>query len=268
MSYIQLKDLVFYYKKQERVINGLNLNIEKGEMVAILGANGAGKSTLAKLINGLIECRAGEIIIDNLVLDTKTVYEIRKKIGIVFQNPDNQFVGVTVKDDCAFGMENRCIPQKEMLVKIDEVLKLVKMEDFVNSNPEKLSGGQKQRVAIASVLALGVDIIIFDEATSMLDPFMVKEIIKIIKEIKVDKTIITITHNLEEAKLADRIAILHEGKIIAYDTPEVIFSNVELLETARLDTILEMKLYNELLNKKFPNKEKILEVIWKSAFSK
>jgi energy-coupling factor transport system ATP-binding protein len=268
MSYIQIENLDFYYRRAEKLLSGFNLDIERGEMIALLGRNGSGKSTFARLLTGLLKARKGVITIDGVVLDEKTVHGIRKKIGIVFQNPDNQFVGMTVEEDIAFGMENRNVAQPVMIEKIDHYLGIVKMTEFKNHNPERLSGGQKQRVAIASVLALDCEIIVFDEATSMLDPQGVLEVMEVIKEIKTDKTVIIITHDLREARLADRVAILDEGQIVAIDTPEKIFTDIELLTKARLETLEEVKIYNLLKDKEFANKEKILEAIWKKAFQK
>ncbi|MFA6648345.1 MAG: ATP-binding cassette domain-containing protein, partial [Candidatus Izemoplasmatales bacterium] len=181
MSYIEIQKLSYSYNEKTNVLDDINIDIEKGEWIAVLGHNGSGKSTLAKTLVGLLEPKTGDITIDGRTLGEETAYEIRKKIGIVFQNPDNQFVGVTVKDDIAFGMENLCVPREEMLEKINFYAKKVNMLDFLDKEPATLSGGQKQRVAIAGILAMQSDIIIFDEATSMLDPYSKEELIQYIK---------------------------------------------------------------------------------------
>lgn len=177
--FVEFKDVSFkYYGSDEYVLNQLSFAIEKGSMLAILGHNGSGKSTIAKLMMGLLEVTSGDIYIEGEKLTENNVDVLRQKMGIIFQNPDNQFVGVTVRDDIAFGLENHKIPRKEMIEKIDKYAKLVNMQDFLDENPENLSGGQKQRVAIAGALAMDTDLIIFDESTSMLDPKEPKKLIK------------------------------------------------------------------------------------------
>ena len=218
MSFIEVKDLSFRYVKEEQTINNVSFNINKGEFICILGHNGSGKSTLAKLLVGLLKAKRGKILINGIELNEDTVDELRKEMGIVFQNPDNQFVGVTVKDDIAFGLENRCVKSDEMKEKVEKYAKLVRMEDFLDRNPEELSGGEKQRVAIAGILAMNPELIIFDESTSMLDPKGVREIIEIIKELKGKKTVISITHNLDEASFADRVIVMNQGKIVSSNT--------------------------------------------------
>ena len=232
MSLIEVKDLYFRYNSEDRAVNGVSLSIEKGEFVCILGHNGSGKSTLAKLLVGLLEARKGSILIDGEELTEASVDNIRKKIGIVFQNPDNQFVGITVRDDIAFGLENRCVPKDEMLRLIDEFSEKVRMKEFLDRNPEELSGGEKQRVAIAGVLAMNPEIIIFDEATSMLDPKGVAEVMEVIDHLKSKKTIISITHNLNEAIKADKVIIMNEGKVVLTGTPNNVDTN-KLAELAR-----------------------------------
>ncbi len=180
MQAIEVKDLSYSYDKKHYAVNGASFNIEKGSYTTIIGHNGSGKSTIAKLMLGLLEKESGTIVIDGLELTLENLGEIRNRIGIVFQNPDNQFIGSTVRDDIAFGLENHCIEQAKMNGIIEEYASKVGMSDFLESEPTKLSGGQKQRVAIASVLAMGLDIIVFDEATSMLDPTGKSEINKLI----------------------------------------------------------------------------------------
>jgi len=266
---IEVKNLNFSYKENIKVIDDVSFQIKKGEFVSILGHNGSGKSTLAKLLVGLLKADSGTITIDGQVLTEKDVDEIRKQIGIVFQNPDNQFVGVTVIDDIAFGMENRQFKRETMLELVNRYAKKVRMDKFLNYNPENLSGGEKQRVAIAGVLAINPEIIIFDEATSMLDPKGVNEVTEIVWQLKRNKTIISITHNLSETIKADRIFVMNEGKIILADRPEVVFQQKELLENCKLDIIESMKLFN--LIKKEPKltaKQEIEELLWQLTFQK
>lgn len=266
---VEIKNLNFAYKKENIVIDDVSLTIPKGQFLCILGHNGSGKSTLAKLLVGLLEADSGEIFINQTLLNRDSVDELRKEIGIVFQNPDNQFVGVTVKDDIAFGLENRLYPREEMLELIDEYSRLVEMEGFLENNPETLSGGEKQRVAIAGVLAYNPSIIIFDEATSMLDPKGIGEVNKVINSLKGKKTIIAITHNLEEAVNADQIVVMNDGRIVLNGTPEEVFKEKEILKEARLDILESMKLI-ELVeeNNKIKNKKEIEEILWELTFRK
>ncbi|HEY8395822.1 MAG TPA: energy-coupling factor transporter ATPase [Bacilli bacterium] len=266
---VEVKNLNFSYRKGVKVIDSLSLKIEKGEFVTILGHNGSGKSTLAKLLIGLLKADSGEIYLDGTILNESTVDELRGKIGIVFQNPDNQFVGVTVRDDIAFGLENRCYPREEMMRLIDEYSKLVKMDKFLEYNPENLSGGEKQRVAIAGILAYNPDIIIFDESTSMLDPKGVREVNEVINQLKGKKTIIQITHNLYEAINSDRVIVMNDGKIVLNDTPEKVFREKEILKTSRLDILDCMKLI-ELIEATphLKNKNELEEFLWELTFRK
>lgn len=260
---IRVKDLAFSYTKNDQALKGVSFTIKEDSWVSIIGHNGSGKSTLSKLLNGLLAADRGEVYIDNKLLSIDTVDVIRKKIGIVFQNPDNQFVGVTVKHDMAFGLENKNVPRDEMIRLINEYSKKVEMENFLEFEPHKLSGGQKQRVAIAGILAMNTDIIIFDEATSMLDPEGTREISDLIKALSKEKTIITITHDLEFASLSDRIIVLEEGLIIADDTPDNIFSNPERLIEAKLDIPFNLKLYNEAKkSQKIKNNERLMGLLW------
>ncbi|MGD9887545.1 MAG: energy-coupling factor transporter ATPase [Bacilli bacterium] len=266
---IKVEHVSFSYRPNEPVIKDISFSIEKGEFVCILGHNGSGKSTIAKLLTGLLPVETGEIYINGLLLNEKNVNEIRQQVGIVFQNPDNQFVGVTVKDDMAFGLENRQFPRETMLELIDKYARLVNMENFLEYNPENLSGGEKQRVAIAGVLAASPEVIIFDESTSMLDPRGVKEVNEIINTLKGHKTIIAITHNLNEATFADRVIVLSLGEIILNDTPRAVFAHKDLLKNSSLDILESMKLI-ELIEKnpKLKNKKEIEEMLWEYAFQK
>ena len=276
MKSIEIKNLNFGYSPKKQVLKDINLEINSGEFVVILGHNGSGKSTLAKLLVGLNSLEGyedtpnfncGEVYINDLLLNYDNINAIRKDVGIVFQNPDNQFVGVTVKDDIAFGLENRCMKPEEMEDVILKYSEVVGMEKFLDRNPEQLSGGQKQRVAIASVLAFMPKIIIFDEATSMLDPLGVKEVNDVINSLKGTKTIISITHNLHEAIKADRIVVLNKGEIVLNGTPEEVFEEKEILKKANLDILDTMKMM-ELLEDDLPNKEKVEEILWQLTYQK
>ncbi len=245
---IKVENLSFEYEPGLKTIHNISFQIKKGEYVAILGHNGSGKSTIAKLLIGLLEKKSGNIIIDHKELNLENLYKIREKIGIVFQNPDNQFIGATVRDDIAFGLENICIPREKMDELIERYAKRVRMDQFLDHEPTKLSGGQKQRVAIAGILAMSPSIIILDESTSMLDPRGRKEINELIRELKEDKemTIISITHDIEEAKNADRILLLNKGEIVGDDQPETLLMNEKLLQDLHLDTPFSLKVSRKL----------------------
>lgn len=245
---IKVENLCFEYEPGLKTIHNISFQIKKGEYVAILGHNGSGKSTIAKLLIGLLEKKSGNIIIDHKELNLENLYKIREKIGIVFQNPDNQFIGATVRDDIAFGLENICIPREKMDELIERYAKRVRMDQFLDYEPTKLSGGQKQRVAIAGILAMSPSIIILDESTSMLDPRGRKEINELIRELKEDKemTIISITHDIEEAKNADRILLLNKGEIVGDDQPETLLMNEKLLLDLHLDTPFALKVSRKL----------------------
>ncbi len=266
---ISVKDVHFSYNKETHAIRGVSFDIPKGEWVSIIGHNGSGKSTLSKLLNGLIRANKGSISIDGLDINDDNLNAIRKKVGIVFQNPDNQFIGVTVKHDIAFGLENRQIERSKMNELIDEYSKKVEMEKFLSAEPSKLSGGQKQRVAIAGVLATNPEIIIFDEATSMLDPEGVNDITSLIESLKGEKTIITITHDLDLAKKSDRVLVLNEGHLVSDDTPDETFKKIDLLKEAKLDIPFNLKVYNEALtNEKINNKKELMDVLWELSLKK
>ena len=245
---IQIKDLFFSYEENDEVLKNITLDIKKGSYTAIIGHNGSGKSTLAKLIIGLLPRQSGDIIVDGLLLNEENLREIRKKIGVVFQNPDNQFIGATVRDDIAFGLENRCVPHERMEDIIDEYSRKVGMEEYLDKEPTLLSGGQKQRVAIAGVLAMTPKIVILDEATSMLDPKGKKEIIELthrMRELYNDLTIVSITHDVEEALGADEIIVLNQGEIY-YQGDNTIFTNEDKLLAIDLDVPFIYKIRNEL----------------------
>lgn len=240
---IEIKDLFFEYDDGLKTIDYISFDIKKGDYVAILGHNGSGKSTIAKLLIGLLEKKGGTIIVNGIELTLENLYKVRDNIGIVFQNPDNQFIGATVRDDIAFGLENNCVSQEEMDEIINNYAAKVKMLDFLDHEPTKLSGGQKQRVAIAGILAMAPSIIILDEATSMLDPMGRREINSLVKELNQEKdiTIISITHDIEEAKNADQVIILNDGKIVAQGEPDKILKDETSLIKSELDIPFALK---------------------------
>ena len=238
MSFIEARGVEFYYSPEEdKVIKGLDLKIEKGSYVAILGHNGCGKSTLAKLLCGIYEPTEGQILVDGMDTANENLsFDIRKKCGMVFQNPDNQLVASIVEEDVAFAPENLGYPREEIRRRVDEALSTVDMTDYAKHATHKLSGGQKQRIAIAGVLAMSPECIVFDEATAMLDPTGRKEIVAAMKRLnkEIGITVVTITHYMNEAVEADRIVVMNEGEIIADGTPKEIFSRVEELKAVSL----------------------------------
>lgn len=248
-SVVRLSHIDFrYYGSEVNSLTDVSLEIKEGEWVAIIGPNGSGKSTLAKIMNGLLVPAAGQVTIKDLTIDEETVWEARRSVGMVFQNPDNQFVGSTVEDDVAFGLENNGVPRQEMITRIEEALAAVRMSEFKDKEPARLSGGQKQRVALASILALRPDIIILDEATSMLDPNGRQEVIAAIRKIKerFNLTVISITHDLDEASLADRILMMQGGRLVQDKKPEEIFLMGEQLVAQGLDVPFSQKLKDAL----------------------
>ena len=269
---IEIKNVSYAYSKDEALaINNISLAIREGTWVSILGHNGSGKSTLAKLLVGLVEAESGSIIVDGIVLNEESISEIRKKIGIVFQNPDNQFVGVTVRHDIAFGLENRKIERKEMQERVLECATRVGLSDYLDREPYKLSGGEKQRVAIAGILALDSKYIIFDEATSMLDPNGVNDVVNLIKELreKTNKTIITITHDLELAKKSDEVFVFKNGQITANGKPEEIFKMQSILTDSNLLVPFELQLYQQaMLDEKLKKDEKLIDALWQLSLMK
>ncbi|MGM0847192.1 MAG: energy-coupling factor ABC transporter ATP-binding protein [Bacillota bacterium] len=235
---ISIENVSFRYNDQEDfALNNISLKVYDSEWLAIVGHNGSGKSTLAKMLNGLLFPEEGSVTVDGISLTEESVWDIRAKVGMVFQNPDNQFVGTTVEDDVAFGLENHGIAQSVMAERVFNSLKLVNMSGFLNQEPHHLSGGQKQRVAIAGVVALRPNIIILDEATSMLDPQGRQEVLATIRELKENSrlTVISITHDLEEAAKADRIVVLNKGEVFREGTPSDIFKLDDELTALGLD---------------------------------
>ena len=231
-SVIDVKNLSFRYKESQEYydVKDITFHVKRGEWLSIVGHNGSGKSTTVRLIDGLLEAESGEIVINGQQLTEENVWSIRRQIGMVFQNPDNQFVGATVEDDVAFGLENQGLSRQEMKKRVEEALDLVGMLDFKKREPARLSGGQKQRVAIAGVIALRPTILILDEATSMLDPEGRRELIETVKGIRkdYDMTVISITHDLEEVAMSDRVLIMKKGEIESTSSPRELFSRNDL----------------------------------------
>lgn len=231
---IEVRNLKYKYDSESEnyTLNDVSFQVKKGEWLSIVGHNGSGKSTTVRLIDGLLEAESGDIIISGDKLTAKNVWEKRRQIGMVFQNPDNQFVGATVEDDVAFGLENQGLAYDLMVERVQQALELVGMQDFKEREPARLSGGQKQRVAVAGVVALRPDIIILDEATSMLDPEGRLDLIQTVKKIKDSNqlTVISITHDLDEIALSDRVLVMKEGQVESTATPRELFSREDLEE--------------------------------------
>ncbi len=237
MSVVEVKDLKYSYVPEKEVLNGISFSMEEGKYYCLVGHNGSGKSTLAKCLMGLILRFEGQISVFGLPLNGKNLRDIRSRVGIVFQNPDNQFVGSTVADDIAFGLENKCVPHDNMQAIIDNFAEKTGMTDHLNHEPSALSGGQKQRVAIAGVLAMGPDLIILDEATSMLDPKGKSEILDLVHSLRKENpkmTILSITHDVEEAARADEVIVLNKGNIVLQGKPEEVFVHKDELAKIRL----------------------------------
>ena len=275
---ISIKNIHFNYQDQDtrEALSNVSLDVYEGEWLAIIGHNGSGKSTLAKMMNGLLEASSGEIYIDGQLLTEETVYEARRKVGMVFQNPDNQFVGTTVEDDIAFGLENIGMPRDEMVRKINTSLEMVRMTKFKEKEPARLSGGQKQRVAIAGMIALAPKVVILDEATSMLDPQGRFEVISTIQQLHKDKgiTVISITHDLDEAAQADRVLLMEGGKVNRIGKPSEIFEMGTALVDKGLDVPFSEKLKAILKDKgmnvpnEYLDEEGLVEWLWTSVLNK
>ncbi|MEK5036655.1 energy-coupling factor ABC transporter ATP-binding protein [Sporosarcina sp. FSL K6-3457] len=260
----------------KKAIDDVSFTVQDGEWIAIVGHNGSGKSTLAKLMIGLLFPDEGNVNVFIEKLTEENIWDIRSQMGIVFQNPDNQFVGSTVQDDVAFALENNGVPFEEMTIRVHDSLAQVKMSDFLNHEPHHLSGGQKQRVAIAGALALQPRLLIMDEATSMLDPQGRDEVIRIVEELKrkTGLTVISITHDLEEALLADRIIVMNKGQVLTVGTPEQIFARGDELEEIGLDLPFALKVSNLLREfglefvGEHMTEEELVNELWTSHFSK
>ena len=274
---IEVKDLKYKYDEEDDhyTLNGVSFHVKQGEWLSIIGHNGSGKSTTVRLIDGLLEAESGDIIIAGDKLTVDNVWEKRRQIGMVFQNPDNQFVGATVEDDVAFGLENQGIPLEEMQERVHQALELVGMSDFKKREPARLSGGQKQRVAIAGVVALRPNIIILDEATSMLDPEGRLDLIRTVKDIKdhYDMTVISITHDLDEVALSDRVIVMKEGEVESVSRPEELFMRKDL-QALDLNQPFTADLADQLRHKglevpdRYFTEEELEETLWELLSNK
>ncbi|MBM7555058.1 energy-coupling factor ABC transporter ATP-binding protein [Thalassobacillus pellis] len=269
--FIEFRNVSFRYREDHPwVLKNVSFHIGSNEWLAIIGHNGSGKSTIAKLMNGLLLPQTGEIFVDGMPVNENTIWDVRKTVGMVFQNPDNQFVGTTVRDDVAFGMENHGLPREVMLKRIEESLQAVGMSEYERHEPHRLSGGQKQRVAIASVLAVSPELIILDEATAMLDPRGRREIMETIREVqrKRSLSLITITHDLNEVTQADRVIVMNEGETWMEGVPRDIFAQKDALQDIGLDTPFVTKLAAELsgaglaMQREPLNHQELLEDLW------
>lgn len=260
---IKIKNISFTYPESDSpAIDQLSFEIPRGSWTSIIGHNGSGKSTIVRLINGLLVPNENEdsfIEVDGTKLTDDSVWDIRNKVGVVFQNPDNQFVGATVADDVAFGLENRGVPRSEMVKIVPEAIKAVGMTDYTHTEPANLSGGQKQRVAIAGIIAIRPKVIILDEATSMLDPEGRDRILKTVHQMQDDYnlTVIAITHDIDEASLADNVIVMDDGHLITQGTPKDVFAQAELLKEIGLDIPFYMQVKQALLEDEFPIPEQV-----------
>jgi energy-coupling factor transport system ATP-binding protein len=268
---LSVEKLCFRYPNQsDYAVQNVTFQVKRGEWLAIVGHNGSGKSTIAKLLVGLLKPESGVIKLFHHVLDEQTVWEIRRRVGMVFQNPDNQFVGTTVEDDVAFALENNGVPRDEMVKRVHEAIRQVRMEEFLHHEPHHLSGGQKQRVAIAGILALRPDIIILDEATSMLDPKGRQEVLETVRNLNKKQriTVLSITHDLEEVAKADRVIVMNKGEIMTEGTPKQIFMLGTKLERIGLDLPFAVKVrdllkqYGIPLSSSYFTIEELVEELW------
>lgn len=262
MEKIKFEHVSYSYDHETNAIDDVSFEIEEGSYTAIIGHNGSGKSTIAKLMIDLLERDKGNIYIDKMELCDETLFAIRDKIGIVFQNPDNQFIGATVADDIAFGLENHQVESERMQEIIDRFAAKVNMTKYMQSEPTKLSGGQKQRVAIAGVVAMHPKCIVLDEPTAMLDPTGRKEVIRTVRALNQveDVTVLLITHYMEEVIYADKVLVMDEGKVVMQGTPREIFSQVEKLQKYRLDVPQVTLLAHELKKAGLPVPDGVLTV--------
>ncbi|MBF2353118.1 energy-coupling factor ABC transporter ATP-binding protein [Listeria welshimeri] len=260
-SFVRLEHVFYKYEDAEKyAVKDVSISAKKGEWIALVGHNGSGKSTIAKLLNGLLFPEEGLIKIGHFVLSEKNIWEIRRQVGMVFQNPDNQFVGATVQDDVAFGLENHGVPHDTMVKRVESALNEVGMQSYALHEPARLSGGQKQRVAIAGVLALQPDVIILDEATSMLDPrgrAEVMETIRIMRE-QEDITVISITHDLDEVLFADRVIVMNNGEIHSEGTPQEIFQQADAMREIGLGVPFIIELQEKLVAGGFETESTVL----------
>ena len=271
MSKLEIKNLCFSYEPDHPVIDDISFSVEKGSFVCLLGHNGSGKSTLAKLIVGLLEKKSGQIFFNDEEMDKKTIKKLQSKTALVFQNPDNQFIGSTVEDDIAFGLENREFPHDKMQAEIELFADSVNMLDYLKKEPINLSGGQKQRVALAGALILRPEILILDESTSMLDPKGKSTVRKVIDKIHKENpelTIISITHDIDEALLADQVFILSHGKLVDSGVPQKVLRDRETLLSLKLEQPFiyrfERKIAKMGINSEAETLEQLAEDIWAS----
>ncbi|MCL1697815.1 energy-coupling factor ABC transporter ATP-binding protein [Lysinibacillus sp. BPa_S21] len=277
---LSLNNVTFSYTPEEKegrnAVENVSFAVQEGEWIAIVGHNGSGKSTIAKLMNGLLYPQQGDVRILREPLSEENLWESRSQIGMVFQNPDNQFVGATVQDDVAFALENNGVPFEEMVDRVHAALEQVKMNDFLDHEPHHLSGGQKQRVAIAGALAMKPKLLILDEATSMLDPQGRAEVLQTVQTLRAETglTVLSITHDLEEAMLADRVLFMNDGKKFAEGTPAEIFAFGDKLVEFGLDLPFAMKLSKLLQKEGVPlmgqhmTEEELVNDLWTSNFNK
>lgn len=277
---LSMDNVSYSYDSEDEVarkaVDGVSFTVQEDEWIAIVGHNGSGKSTLAKLMIGLLFPEEGDVNVFIEKLTENNIWEIRSRMGFVFQNPDNQFVGSTVQDDVAFALENNGVPFEEMVTRVHDALEQVNMSDFLDQEPHHLSGGQKQRVAIAGALALHPKLLIMDEATSMLDPQGRNEVIHLVEELKrkTGLTVISITHDLEEALLADRIIVMNKGQVLTVGTPEQIFARGNELEEIGLDLPFALRVSSLLRENgldivgEHMTEEELVNELWTSHFSK
>ncbi|HAT55504.1 MAG TPA: energy-coupling factor ABC transporter ATP-binding protein [Lactobacillus sp.] len=271
---ISVDDLSYQYPDADRpTLNHVSFEVNAGEWVAIVGHNGSGKSTLVRALDGLIDFKSGTVTVAGTKLDPSSVWLVREHIGMVFQNPDNQFVGATVADDVAFGLENAGIPRPEMQQRVQKALEAVDMWQFADREPSRLSGGQKQRVALAGIIAMNPSIIVLDEATSMLDPHGRQTVLAVLQQLRRSNqapTILSITHDLSEAAQAQRLIVMDDGQLISESTPEQIFSDETLLKATGLDLPFSTKLRHQLTQqglvapKEYLTDEALEDWLWQS----
>lgn len=268
-SVIKVENLSFRYdqRKEKEILSSISFTVNEGEWVAIVGPNGSGKSTLAHLLAGLLQPESGTIRIFGKALTAETIWEIRKNMGIVFQNPDHQFIGTTVQDDVAFGLENMNMSYAEMEKRVEQALQQVGMWEYRHTDPSHLSGGQKRRVTIAGILAINPEIIIFDEAFTMLDPKSRRELFSLLKEMQAKRklTMISITHDMEEASLADRIIVLKNGRIMNTGAPQEVFAQTTELAAPFAERLRRLLIKRgRKLPEQYMTETEMVEWLWKS----
>ncbi len=262
---LSAEHLIFRYdtETEDRALNDVSIAVQKGEFVAVLGANGCGKSTLAKHFNAILWPESGTVLVEGMdVTDEENVYDVRQKVGMVFQNPDNQIVATVVEEDVAFALENLGVPPAEIRTRIDEAMQTAGIYKYREKAPHQLSGGQKQRVAIAGILAMRPDCLILDEATAMLDPHGRERVMKTIRKLNHEQgiTVVAITHYMEEAVEADRVLVMSEGKVVMSGTPKEVFSQTDALRALHLDVPQAAELREELVKAGIPMPEGVISI--------